>query len=58
MSVCQFPRDCVCSGGLDVLGRMLILAERYLELLDERKVKGYIGMEKNYWPERGEKPAN
>lgn len=36
----------------------LILAERYLELLSERKIKGYLGMEKNYWPERGEKPAN
>lgn len=29
--------------------------EKYFELLGERKVKGYLGMEKNYYSKAGEK---
>lgn len=31
------------------------VTEKYFELLGERKVKGYLGMEKNYYSKAGEK---
>lgn len=32
-----------------VLQLLTSLAEKYFELLSERKVKGYLGQEKNYF---------
>ncbi|KAJ5183877.1 NADH-ubiquinone oxidoreductase 12 kda subunit [Penicillium capsulatum] len=48
---------CYAREGVNHLEKCGVLREKYFELLNERKIKGYLFQEKNYFASEGNKSA-